>query len=53
MCEVFSFFEFKEHTYSFGEKNKTDQSFSLQKIFLFYDHNVNQFLSLTKYQKRF
>ena len=30
------------HTCSFGKWNKTDQSFSLWKILLFYDDNVNQ-----------
>ena len=42
MCDIFNFFELKVRTCSFGKKNKTDQSFSLQKTFLFYDDNVNQ-----------
>ena len=42
MCDIFSFFKLKVCTCSFGKKNKTDQSFSLLKIFLLYDDNGNQ-----------
>ena len=40
MCDIFSFFEVKVHTCSFGKEKPTDQSFSLQKIFLLYDDRI-------------
>ena len=46
MYDILSFFEFKMCTCSF-------QAFSLQKIFLFYDDNVNQLRQLTRRQKNF
>ena len=42
MCDIFSFFEFKVRTCSFGKKNRTDQLISLYKMFLFYDDNENE-----------
>ena len=48
MCDIFSFFEFKVRTYSFENKNKTDQLLSFKKIFLLYANNVIQLRSLTK-----
>ena len=37
-------------TCAFGQKNKTDQLFSLKKIFLFSDGNINQLCLLSRYQ---